>query len=569
VIRLIHFIMIEGFLMRTLYRAVLFLLMVISVLPVAAQDTSVEEVDVDGKIHILRTSGSRQIVSPLVKEALSLATSYYNQLWGALELTLFVDLVAEQGPATESGARPDAETNYHDSLEVPQVGGGSLAMAKVCEVRIYNIDAEMAPEEVRFITAHEIAHCFHEQFMGSLDVAEYTLSTWWVEGTANWMASLIYPPTSAPVFWGSANRSFLSNMGVQSMLATSYDNSFFFMALARTRGIEATMDFIKAIPKSPLNHESYIREHFGDEEFSLLMSNYGLMVGQGALRGLPPDSDLWSRHAAAVPLPSAGHTMTTSRLSFNLYAYTLTGLPAGESVDVIMTIPQGINARARLLDGTEVTNLTPVRVCPTDGAVRVIISRGFGDVGGDFEIAFNPTSEPCVPTAASTTGTPSCLLGNWTLLQMPGIPTTEPERSQYRMWPGNSGLTFSPGGHVEMRFDGLRVRNVGPMKEYIFMRMYNVVVRGVANFNAGTDAGRYTAAFLSGEKIGRASMLVDVFVPQTRQIVTTDISSTVEQAFNVNWGAANAGTFIFRCAGDRLEYTVQVGTTQVLYLYSR
>lgn len=555
--------------MRRFIAMVLLLLVAFSALPAVAQDTTVEEVDADGRIHYLRTAGNRQIVSPLVKESIGLSMSYYSELWGALDMTLFVDLVAEQGPAVEGGAAPDAETNYRDSLDVPQVGGGTRAIEKVCEIRLYNVDDTMTPEDVRFITAHEIAHCFQEQFKGSLSDEQYGRSLWWVEGSANWMASMIYAPSTAPNFWGAFNRFFVDNMGTREMPRTNYDNSFFFMALARINGIEATMEFVKGIPASPDSHESYIRERFGDEGFASLMSNYGLMVGQGVLRGLPDQAVLWGKNTAAVSLPSAGHVMSTPRLSFNLYNYTLTGLPAGESVDVIVTIPEGVNARVRLLDGTEIANLTPVRVCPEDGAVRIVISRGFGDVGGDFQVAFNPTSEACVPTAASTTGTPSCLMGNWILAQMPGVPTTEPQRSQYHMWPGNSGLTFTSGGHVEMRFDGLSVRNVGPMNEWIFLRMYNLVLRGVANFNPGTDGSSYNAVFLSGEKIGRVKMQVEVLTPRTFQFVTTDISATVEQSFNLNWGAANAGTFIFRCAGDSLEYIVQVGATQVSYLYRR
>ncbi len=540
----------------------------VSALPGLAQAETVDAVEVNGMTHILRAGATRQIASPLVLDAIGMSVSYYSRLWGSLDFTIFVDLVDAQGPDLGGGRRPDAETNYRDSLEVPQPGGGTRATNKVCEVTLYNVDAEMGPQDVRFITAHEIAHCFQERFKGSLTNEQYQRSLWWVEGTANWMASLVYAPSTAPTFWNSFNRDFVTNLGVQQLPGTSYDNSFFFQAMARYTSVEATMTFINGIPANPDSHESYLRDHFGNDVFTDLMAAYALQVGQGVLRGLPDQGALWGKNVIAAAAASAGHVLTTPRLSFNLYTFNLAGLAAGQGVDMVVTVPEGINARARLADGTEIANLTPIKVCPADGTVKVIISRGFGDVGGDFEVAFNPSPEPCVPPpveVVSTTGTPDCLLGEWTLFRMPNTPLPpDPAAADYRMWPGNSGLSFGPGGHVEWRFDGLMVRNIGPMNEAIYMRMYNLVVLGIGNFNIGGDGVTYTATFLSGQKIGRARMLVDAAG------VTTDLSSTVERAMAANWGDPRAGTYTFRCADNGLlEYTVQAGGVQVVYLYTR
>lgn len=555
--------------MRRVFVFVLGFLLLVSAVPGLAQGVTVEAVDVDGATHILRTGANRQIASPLVKEAIGLSIAYYNTLWDPLDFTVFVDLVDEQGPDLGGGRRPDAETNYRDSLEVPQPGGGTRATNRVCEVTMYNVDAALSPQDVRFVTAHEIAHCFQERFKGSISDADYPRSLWWVEGTANWMASLIYAPSTAPTFWGSSNRDFVTNLGARILTDTSYDNSFFFMAMARYTGMEATMSFIRGIPSSPGSYETYIRETLGNDAFTTLMADYALAVGRGNLRGLPDQGALWGKNVIAAAATSAGHVLTTPRLSINLYTFNLSGLAPDQGVDMVVTIPEGVNARARLLDGTEIANLTPIKVCPTAGAIRMVISRGFGDVGGDFEVAFNPSADPCAPTpapAVSTTGTPDCLLGDWTLFRMPDAPTSGPEAAAYRMTPGNSGLTFSAGGHVEMRFDGLVVRNLGPANAWITFRMNGLILRGVANFATGTDASTYTATFVSGQRIGRVSVTMTVAGN------TTDLSSTVERALGMGGGVGGAsmGTYTFRCVdGDMLEYVVQAGGARVVYLYNR
>jgi hypothetical protein len=558
----------KGLKMRRIVVMAVVVFLWISALPGLAQAVTVEAVDVDGATHILRAGAARQVVSPLVREAIGRSVSYYSTLWGALDFTLFVDLVDEQGPDLGGGRRPDAETNYRDSLDVPQPGGGTRATNKVCEVTLYNVDATLGPQEVRFIAAHEIAHCFQERFKGSLSNEQYQRSLWWVEGTANWMASLVYPPSTAPTFWGSSNQDFVTNLGVRSLPGTSYDNSFFFQALSRQVSLEATMTFINGIPANPDSHETYLRDYFGNDEFTNLFSTYALMVGQGVLRGLPDQGALWGKNVIAAAAASAGHVLTVPRLGFNLYTFNLAGLAAGQGVDMVVSIPEGVNARAQLADGTQIASTTPIKVCPADGAIRMIVSRGFGDVGGDFEVAFNPSPEPCVPTptpAVSTTGTPDCLLGNWTLFRMPDAPTSGPEAEAYQMTPGNSGLTFTPGGHVELRFDGLVVRNYGPMKELIIFRMGGVIVRGVANFAPGADASTYVATYVSGRRIGQARMTMQVAG------TITNLSATLERALGMGGGGgAGLGRFTFRCVdGDMLEYVVEAGGARVVYLYSR
>ncbi len=554
--------------MRRLVVMVLCIFLLVSTLPGLAQAVTVEAIEVDGATHILRAGAARQIVSPLVNEAIGRSVSYYSSLWGSLDFTLFVDLVDEQGPDLGGGRRPDAETNYRDSLELPQQGGGTRATNKVCEVTMYNVDAEMSPQDVRFIAAHEIAHCFQERFKGSLGDADYQRSLWWVEGTANWMASMVYPPSTAPTFWGSSNRDFVTNLGVRSLPATSYDNSFFFQAMARTQSLESTMNYIQAIPTNPDSHESHLRDFFGNDVVTALMADYALMVGQGVLRGLPDQGALWGKNVIAAAATSAGHVLTTPRLGFNLYTFNLSGLAAGQGVDMVVTIPQGVGARARLVDGTEIANLTSIKVCPTDGAIRMVVSRGFGDVGGDFEVVFNLSPEPCAPTpepAVSLTGTPDCLMGDWTLFRMPDAPTSGPEAAAYRMWPGNSGVTFSPGGHVELRFDGLVVHNYGPANELIIFRMGGIILRGVANFTVGSDPGTYVVNYVSGQRIGQARMTMQVAG------TITNLSAMLERNLGMGGGGGGAmGRFTFRCVdGGMLEYVVEAGGARVVYLYSR
>ncbi len=554
--------------MRRIVVIVLSVFLFISASPGLAQVVTVEAVEVDGATHILRAGAARQVVSPLVNEAIGRSVSYFSSLWGSLDFTLFVDLVDEQGPDLGGGRRPDAETNYRDSLEVPQPGGGTRATNKVCEVKMYNVDAEMGPQDVRFIAAHEIAHCFQERFKGSLSNEQYQRSLWWVEGTANWMASMVYPPSTAPIFWGSSNRDFVTNLGVRSLTGTSYDNSFFFQAMARTQSLEATMNYITAIPANPDSHETHLREFFGNEAVTSLMADYALMVGQRVLRGLPDQGALWGKNVIPAAASSAGHLLSVPRLGFNLYTFNLAGLAAGQGVDMVVNIPDGVGARARLADGTELANTTLVKVCPTDGAIRMIVSRGFGDVGGDFEVAFNPSAEPCEPTpvpAVSLTGTPDCLAGDWTLFRMPDAPTSGPQALAYKMWPGNSGVTFSPGGHVELRFDGLMIHNYGPMEELIIFRMGGIIVRGVANFNPGAEVGTYVVNYVSGQRIGRAHMTMQVAG------TITNLSAMLERNLGMGGGGgAGLGRFTFRCVdGNQLEYVVEAGGARVVYLYRR
>lgn len=555
--------------MRRLALVLLALFLWVNALPGLAQAVTVEAIPVDGVTHILRTGAARSLVSPFVKEAVDRSIPYYSDLWGSLDFTVFVDLVDEQGPDLGGGNRPDAETNYRDSLEVPQPDGGAArTINKVCEIKLYNIDVEMSPQEVRFITAHEIVHCFQERFKGSLEEAVYWRSVWWVEGTANWMASLVYPPATAPNFWGAFNRDFVNNLGQKEMFQTSYDNSFFFQALARNMSIETAMTYIKAIPANPDEHASHLKAYFGETVVTTIMADYGLVVGQGLLRGLPDQAALWGKHVIPASVTSGGHVLATPRVSFNLYTFNLTDLAPNQGVTMVVSIPQGIGARARLVDGTEIANTTALTVCPTEAAIRLVISRGFGDVGGDFEVAFSPAPEPCAPpepAAVSLTGTPACLLGDWTLFRMPDAPTSGPAALAYKMWPGNSGVSFGPGGHVEIRFDGLQVYNYGPGNELIIFRMGGIILRGLANFNAGTEVGTYVVNYLSGTRVGRARMTIQVAG------TITNLSAMLERNLGIGGGGGGGlGRFTFRCRDDgMLEYVVEAGGARVVYLYNR
>lgn len=145
----------------------------------------------NGNIVVYPTGG--EVLRDNVIAALDEAILYYQPLWSSSSTPEFQIVVgfynrAKRDVIADAQMAASADADFLQGFQA-QLG----VDLSVCTIRIWSI---FAADPHRFATlAHELSHCYQDYYQGSSLNFLYKPDTmaWWVEGSAEWMASLVYP----------------------------------------------------------------------------------------------------------------------------------------------------------------------------------------------------------------------------------------------------------------------------------------------------------------------------------------------------------------------------------------
>lgn len=375
------------------YGLVGMLLIILAVQPhsILAQEISTEPIIVDGVNHAIQYPTD---ISPsqvqTVRRVLENTLSRYSLLFGIRSPSMGIIFTHEAPHEAGTLAAAGPRRNPSDPFE--------------CYVYIYTQTENRNLSAFRFTIAHEIAHCF--QFavnpasiaaVGNHGVVDPNL--WWVEGTAEWLASRIYPPIGNPIAQNIARFYTISS---QSPLIYRYENYWFFSFYGQHFGESAVMSLIRNIPSTESEHIRYLE---GVQATPDMMVAYGRLVQRRALRrqpAYPPaDHDHLVSTARALPYDVP---LIIQPLSISPITVELPTPAAGKGIKVAQTGGTDLGYRALLPDGTLITS-EGTSVCGADLTTRMtfMIARGYNtsDGGGTLTI----TESDC--------GSSDCFVGEW------------------------------------------------------------------------------------------------------------------------------------------------------------
>lgn len=370
------------------------LIVLLVVLPAAAQGTRVEPVIIDGVNHaieILPDTPERQV--QLVRRVLDGTLSRFSSIFGIPSPSIGVRFTHEAPPHTGTLAAAGPRRNASDPFR--------------CYISIYDQPENLSANSFRFTLAHEIAHCFQFEVNSAAAPALATAASsepdptlWWVEGTAEWLAAQIYLPIGNPIEKNVREFYMISN---QSPLIYKYENYWFFAFYATTYGEIAMRNFMRTVPGDEAGQLRFLNSVQATPD---MMQRYARLIQRRALRYQPtyPPAGTLEQTPAALPYAMP---IQTPQLSVMPVRVTVPAPSvAGNGIAVKITSGWDNGYRALLPDGTPIDS-AGVTVCGRDLSTTLLltISRGADPAEAGGEITFSEA--PCVSD--------KCFAGEWAI----------------------------------------------------------------------------------------------------------------------------------------------------------
>lgn len=395
----------------------------------------VETFEAGGGTHDARRPDTpdAELALQAAREAVERSIDLFQPLWvdttGIIPFAYFVDVKDERFPG-----RPEviADASIITSAELPEdvlAANRHRRPAQICRIHIY-LPALLPEEEVSlFHMTHEIAHCyqsFHDPEL--LDMAE-AVRGWWVEGSANWMASLAYPSGAAAVLpeW---HDTFVSRYRT-SMFNRSYDNAFYWIFLASELGDEqAVVDFIKDMHglDSLDEYSGYLNTVAPDADG--YTHAFALALAQEQVDHQPSPDDLFTGQAiSAADLPADVSLVAVGDYAMEFITLTVTDLEEGEGL-VLQPVNFFENA-SRISVWNRLTSDgfialdddAETEFCPgaSEMVVDLVISRAASSTSGtrpDRQLQVNVVECDDEP---EFTQVPECIIGTWDVIALPEL----------------------------------------------------------------------------------------------------------------------------------------------------
>lgn len=266
--------------------------------------------------------------------------------------------------------------------------------------------------------AHEIAHCYQSYYIHE-DLGGPP-TDWWVEGGANWLASLVYPEQAPP--GNAADFDYRT-----SVLANSYNNYFFWQFLAAPQGLgsnQAAVDFMKTMPdaNSIAQFPAALDAARAGANATRLFHDWAMaLLNRSLTYPAPLDESTFPGISAAG---STGTTLQNPRFSVGYTRIQGFQVEAGNKAFIQVSGTDNLNylvsVRGSEFGLVELTQDQPFAFCPLAEGITVIHSRGNGGEGAaPFQVTWGqaPSDKPCAPTPTATPN--ACIVGEWQVIAYP------------------------------------------------------------------------------------------------------------------------------------------------------
>lgn len=369
--------------------------------------------------HLIIYPLGSEVLRDNVTAALDEAALTYQALWGGTGIEFqiavgFIDHLNESDPGVYADAEyaPISRAGFLQGYET-----GLNLDPTLCAIEIY---PPFVSDPARLSTiAHELAHCYqYYRQIGDVHLRfDPPSMNWWVEGSAEWMASIVYPlqfPTMPQSSFVYSN----------DVLTGSYDNLYWWSFLASPQGLgsqDAVISFLRGVPKTGTQYPEAINTMSAGENAIELFHRWAFALLDGRVPFNPPlDFSAMPRLNASTPgsarLSQARFSVSYAQIS----GFTVDpGNRAFVQVDGIDTGHYGISVRAAGQD-SRLQAGSPHLFCPDGGSALLVSSRGM-DASDDFSpftVTWGqmPSSAPCTEDDQHAA---TCLVGDWQVVTFP------------------------------------------------------------------------------------------------------------------------------------------------------
>jgi hypothetical protein len=419
--------------MKRLFLLCLFLSLIVSQSAIA-QDFTIESFEAAGRMHRLRyEAGTEDLIEPSLlglNDAAAVYIPLFDSSLSSIPFQIVLDIF------TESRERDDIEADaaIFPVSDIPDITGDTIITeTQACHIRVYINVITMA--YARFTLAHELSHCFQDYyFHAAFEAGSLEASGWWVEGTAEWFASLVYPDLAfgalrdgvAEAEWIYAEQGLaVTDTLSEADFYAGYGAVYFWQHLADEKHPIEMLHSLTAAATTEENYQDFLVSQLDNPTDT--MESFGLNLAQDALAFQPNSIQLYGISIPVTELPYAIPVeLADFRVSLNaFYIAPIEGVTAvriqTDGLDESAEIRVNINA-----EGTSYQRISddaPATIClPTAGVIaRLILSRGDGDSAAPFEVTMEAITEP-EPDCGELPGLDvdmTCVIGSWRLTNDP------------------------------------------------------------------------------------------------------------------------------------------------------
>jgi hypothetical protein len=275
-----------------------------------------------------------------------------------------------------------------------------------CYVRVFDMPENSVISALRFTVAHEIAHCF--QFAlnsASIDLVKRIKqdgfidpNLWWIEGSAEWMASRVYAPVGNPISRTLRDFYIITN---QSPIISDYENYWFFAFMGRFLGERAVVQFLTTVSIDPNQHNAAINRISPSPD---LLAGFARLTVRRQMRYQPPLplGDLFDVNIAALPVRQL---LVARPLSVQLVQFNLPPIAPGQAYHFRLTNGYAEGVRLTLPNGVTVGE-NGVQICGDSAPRPFVVAVSFGTSTSEtFDAQVEISERDCAPKL--------CYAGEW------------------------------------------------------------------------------------------------------------------------------------------------------------
>jgi hypothetical protein len=518
--------------------------------------TVVETFNLYGMAHVLsHPADMSQFVGDVatIEDAIGTSVNTYNALWHSVNPSLWLDLRLEtSGSLLAVGGRIRGE-----GVPVPGTNPTRTAVRDICHVVVYNAAALRNASEMRFTIAHEMAHCYQGYLVTTIPstgLPDDDANKWWIEGSAEWLATHVYPePASSTAAAGYAanfhDNHIFSLIGGGTPVI-SYDALYFWEGAERSIGKVAALSILANIPLTAAAQARYIG---GLRASDSLFSDYAIFAGLGQLPYQPPADDLFNVEGSPITnLPFTTNEIEVSKFSFTGLYITI---PVAAENGITLTA-SGLTASGttlRLLSGATLADGVPLSLCHlASSQIRFLASRANRGSVDKFRLTIAAHNcPPPAPVVAANT----CLYGTWQLTTLPTLKGQNSNNDLRLSFTGAVEITLTPEGIGILRYEDFATSTTTGGQTF------KVVLNGTLTNTVTVDSSGH---FVGTTPSGTETMSAQVFVNGTAA-PNIDVGSYLRNAGS--GGMPSDAQLV--CNGNRLELRISSPIVDGPYVYQR
>lgn len=293
-----------------------------------------------------------------------------------------------------------------DDEELDEVDGQIVGADDGCRMALY--PASTGRRGLAITAAHEFFHCVQaSEFPDTYDRAS---SSWWVEGTAEWFANLVFPGTATSDGFVSE---FDSVSHDTALTAMEYESVVFFFWLGERQGSGAIGRLMRAVqqPGEPAQQDALAAFLPAEEWQDFAEAYLSRRIRQPGGRAIasspfPGDIYVWGEGSHSHEISARRFILARAQLEFGCGVWSV----GEQSVAGTRAYREGSGSWQEEL---------PERIVSDGGTPRVFQMAGFGTGPEGFSLrieAFKDACQGCPATAAATGSLDQCLIGTWELV---------------------------------------------------------------------------------------------------------------------------------------------------------